>query len=151
MCLSAHQNPEGSGDLLGPKSLGSPKCQEHSGPSRIVTSDNPEHFSAIIKPYIDSSDSKEGGSYSFAQWPLVKVVRLYIKSELLKDGIVLVDLPGSMDTNAARGAIAETYQKDLSVTCVVATTSQAASDKPVSTVLYFHIVVVLIISRPRTC
>ena len=48
------------------------------------------------------------------------------------DGIILVDLPGSMDTNSSRSAVAENYEKNLTVTCVVAPTARAASDKPVS-------------------
>ena len=91
-----------------------------------------EEFSSAIKPYIDSTSSKEGGGKSFAQWPLVKVVRLIVKSRILKDGIILVDLPGSMDTNYSRSAVADNYQKNLTVTCVVAPTARAASDKPVS-------------------
>jgi len=100
-----------------------------------LASSSREEFSALIKPYIDSSNSKERGGKSFAQWPLVKVVRLFIKSSILKDGIVLVDLPGSMDTNAARGAIAENYTKNLTVSCICAPTQRAASDKPVSSLL----------------
>lgn len=96
---------------------------------------NREKFAALIKPFIDSSNSKQEGGKSFAQWPLVKVVYLQMKSRVLQEGIILVDLPGSMDTNAARGAIAETYQKNLSVTCVVAPTARAASDKPAQDLL----------------
>lgn len=105
------------------------------GKSTTIKSATLEDFSAAIKPYIDSSNSQEQGGRSFAQWPLVKVVHLYLKSKILKDGIVLVDLPGSMDTNSARGAIAENYQKNLSVTCVVAPTARAASDKPAQDLL----------------
>lgn len=106
------------------------------GESKIIHSGNLQDFGDAIKPYIDSSDSKEdGGTYSFAQWPLVKLVRLQVKAEVLETGIVLVDLPGSMDTNVARGALAATYTKNLTVSCVVSPTSRAASDKPVSSFL----------------
>jgi hypothetical protein len=40
-----------------------------------------------------------------------------------------------MDTNAARRAIAESYQKDLTITCVVAPTERASSDKPAQDLL----------------
>ena len=115
--------------------LDHPNVKNILGKPKSIVMDNLEGFSAAIKPYIDSSNSKEDSGKSFAQWPLVKVVRLYVKSQILKDGIVLVDLPGSMDTNAARGAIAENYQKNLSVTCVVAPTQRAASDKPAQELL----------------
>jgi hypothetical protein len=115
--------------------LDHPNVKNILGKSKIIESSNLEDFSAAIKPYINSSNSKEDGGESFAHWPLVKVVQLYMKSRILKDGIMLVDLPGSMDTNAARGAIAENYHKNLSLTCVVAPTARASSDKPAQDLL----------------
>ncbi len=109
-----------------------PNVRNILGKAVDITCKDRKDFAFKIKPYIDSSKSKEGGGTLFAQWPLVKLVRLYIKAPILKNGIVLVDLPGCMDTNAARGAIAANYQKNLSVTCVVAQTERAVSDKPVS-------------------
>ncbi|QSZ37378.1 hypothetical protein DSL72_009476 [Monilinia vaccinii-corymbosi] len=104
--------------------------------SKTIKADNILGFADAIKPYIDSNNSKEEGSTSaFAQWPLVKLVRLQIKAEVLQTGIVLVDLPGSMDTNAARGAVAATYTKNLTVSCVVSPISRAASDKPAQDLL----------------
>ncbi|TGO76446.1 hypothetical protein BELL_0155g00120 [Botrytis elliptica] len=106
------------------------------GQSKTIKSDDLLKFADSIKPYIDSSNSKEdNGTYEFAQWPLVKLVRLQIKAEVLKTGIVLVDLPGSLDTNAARGALAATYTKNLTLSCVVSPTSRAASDKPAQDLL----------------
>jgi hypothetical protein len=110
-----------------------PNVKNILGQSKWITNKSLEEFAPAIKPYIDSSDSKEGnGGRSFAQWPLVKLVRLLVKSRILMDGIILVDLPGSMDTNSSRSAVAENYEKNLTVTCVVAPTARAASDKPVS-------------------
>ena len=112
--------------------LDHPNVKGILGKSKVISDPTRDGFAAKIKPFIDSSNSKEEGGKLFAQWPLVKLVRILVKSEVLKHGIVLVDLPGSMDTNVARGAIAENYQKHLKVTCVVAPTQRAASDKPVS-------------------
>lgn len=44
-------------------------------------------------------------------WPLIKVVRIYVKSPALETGAVIVDLPGVHDANAARAAVAEGYMK----------------------------------------
>jgi hypothetical protein len=109
-----------------------PNVKNILGQSKWISNKSLEEFASAIKPYIDSSTSKEGSGKSFAQWPLVKLVRLLVKSRILMDGIILVDLPGSMDTNTSRSAVAENYQKNLTVTCVVAPTARAASDKPVS-------------------
>ncbi|KAM3065028.1 hypothetical protein ACMFMF_011498 [Clarireedia jacksonii] len=93
-------------------------------------------FSDAISRYLDSNDSKEDpDSNSFAQWPLVKVVRLEVKADVLKGGVVLVDLPGTMDTNLARGALAASYSKKLTVSCVVSPTERAATDKPAQELL----------------
>ncbi|EKD14365.1 uncharacterized protein L3040_008278 [Drepanopeziza brunnea f. sp. 'multigermtubi'] len=116
--------------------LNHPNIKDVLGKTRHIVKETLDEFAAAIKPYIDSSKSKQGGGkQSFAHWPLVKLVQLWVKSTILQHGIVLVDLPGSMDTNAARGAIAETYQKNLSVNCVVAPTTRAASDKPAQDLL----------------
>ena len=69
--------------------LDHPNIKSVLGTSKFFNSGSREEFSTLIKPYIDSSNSKEGGSgKSFAQWPLVKLVSLQIKSPILKDGIV---------------------------------------------------------------
>jgi hypothetical protein len=116
-----------------PQLLADPQVRSLLGEKVSIYESDRQIFATQFKSYIDSTTSKEKGGRSFAQWPLVKCVNLYIKSRILEHGIVLVDLPGSMDTNAARGAIADNYQKALSVTCVVAKTDRASSDKPVGT------------------
>ncbi|CAG8948939.1 hypothetical protein HYFRA_00002066 [Hymenoscyphus fraxineus] len=105
------------------------------GKSLVLTSAKREEFSKMIKPYISSVLSKGDNGAMYAQWPLVKLVKVYVRSPLLQDGIVLVDLPGSMDTNAARGAIAAEYQKNLTINCIVAPIQRAATDKPAQELL----------------
>lgn len=110
-----------------------PNIKPILGKTQYYTSESLEVFAGLIKPFIDSSTSKGKKAQSyFAQWPLVKMVFLEVKSHILEDGVCLVDLPGSQDTNAARGAIAEEFQRKLSVSCIVAPTTRASSDKPVS-------------------
>lgn len=68
-------------------------------------------FSKQIRQYIVSSTAGK----KFSPWPLVKIARIYVKSPVLRDGLVLVDIPGSMDTNAARNALARSYpEKSIS-------------------------------------
>jgi hypothetical protein len=109
------------------------------GQSKTIKSSSLRKFSESISHYLDSSDSKENNdSNSFAQWPLVKVVRIEVKANVLRGGIILVDLPGTMDTNIARGSLAASYSKNLTVSCVVSPTERAATDKPVSFILSTH-------------
>ena len=44
-------------------------------------------------------------------WPLIKVVKIYTKSDALSTGAMVVDLPGVHDSNAARSAVAQNYMK----------------------------------------
>lgn len=62
-------------------------------------------------------------------WPLIRVVRLYVKAKALSTGAVLVDLPGFHDANAARAAVAERYIKDCTGLFVVAPINRAVDDK----------------------
>lgn len=58
-----------------------------------VYSSDADTFASEVKPYLDSTPTLEG----FTAWPLIEEVRIYVKSDILKDGIVLVDLPGLSD------------------------------------------------------
>jgi len=67
-----------------------------------------------------------------ASWPLVSVVRLYVASEILRDGLVLVDVPGVLDSNTARAIRAKKYIQECSAVCIVAPAIRAASDVTLS-------------------
>ena len=62
-------------------------------------------------------------------WPLVKVVKIYVKAPVLKFGVVFVDLPGAQDSNAARSAVAANYIKQCSNIWVFSDIVRAATDK----------------------
>lgn len=82
-------------------------------------------FSEKIQRYLDSSQSEmevarpEGWAQKMSLWPLIKMVKLYVKADILKCGIVLVDLPGLSDVVGARARLAEEYYGKLAVTMVV--------------------------------
>ena len=106
------------------------KLMKHSNVQNLgkeldFTGTNLKDFSSQIRQYIVSSV----GDKKFAPWPLVKIAQIYVKSQILKDGLVLVDIPGSMDTNAARNSLAQTYQRDLSVNCILTASKRATSDQ----------------------
>jgi GTPase SAR1 family protein len=86
-------------------------------------------FARDIKKYIESSKPKQGDKAAISLWPLVKVVRIYVKSDILRCGIILVDLPGSHDTSAARVAVADNYRKNLTASVVCAPAVRAGSDR----------------------
>lgn len=61
-------------------------------------------------------------------WPLISVVRLYVASEVLRGGLVLVDVPGILDSNTARATRAKQYIQECSAICIVAPAIRAGSD-----------------------
>ena len=48
------------------------------------------------------------------------MVRLFTKSKCLRNGAILVDLPGVQDANTARARVAEGYMKQCSALWIVA-------------------------------
>lgn len=86
-------------------------------------------FAEKIRKYIDSTP-RLGARRSKAApyWPLVKVVRIFTKSPVLRTGLVLVDLPGSGDSNAARVMVAQSYMDQVSAICIVADIKRALTN-----------------------
>ena len=95
-------------------------------------SDCLESFASVVKNYIEANSAKDEAACPTARisvWPLVKVVKIFTKADLLRRGITLVDLPGNLDTSAARVAVTENYRRNLTMTVVVAPAVRASSDK----------------------
>ncbi|KAL8683181.1 MAG: hypothetical protein Q9186_000793 [Xanthomendoza sp. 1 TL-2023] len=68
-------------------------------------------------------------------WPLIKVVRLYVKAPVLSTGAVIVDLPGVHDSNVARAAVSDGYMKQTTGLWIVAPITRAVDDKAAKTLL----------------
>ncbi|KAL2062154.1 hypothetical protein VTL71DRAFT_6420 [Oculimacula yallundae] len=117
------------------KKTSAEKLLSHEEVNRIldvktnIRSANLQHFSDEIKRYIEANSQGKEGSQKISVWPLVKLVRIYTKADILKPGIILVDLPGNLDTSAARVAVTEEHKKKLTLSVVVAPAVRASSDK----------------------
>ncbi|KAK0743019.1 hypothetical protein B0T18DRAFT_467953 [Schizothecium vesticola] len=91
-------------------------------------------FSEKIQRYLDSSQSemevarRKGWAQKMSLWPLIKMVKLYVKADILKSSIVLVDLPGLSDVVGARAQLAEEYYGKLDVTMVVTPVVRGADE-----------------------
>lgn len=103
-------------------------------------------FFKRLQQYIDSKekptnstarpgDKKNQVNQDKELWPLIKVVRLFVKSPPLSTGSVLVDLPGVQDSNAARAAVAENYLKQTTGLWIVAPITRAVDDKAARSLL----------------
>ncbi|KAI1637729.1 hypothetical protein F4809DRAFT_660792 [Biscogniauxia mediterranea] len=95
-------------------------------------------LSEKIKPYMDSTSMAHATSgMEFAAWPLIDEVQIFVKSDILKNGVVLVDLPGTGDSVESRAAVAERYYTKLAATMIITPISRAA-DESTSVKLMSH-------------
>ncbi|CRK33747.1 hypothetical protein BN1708_006122 [Verticillium longisporum] len=84
------------------------------GTTKSLHDSDPEKLSRQVRPYLDSTihnHGKEGKQ--FAAWPLVKQVRQFLRVDILKNGISLVDLPGLGDMVQSRAAVAQQFYEKL--------------------------------------
>lgn len=93
-----------------------------------ISDSKAKSFSQQINSYIDSNN-KQASSKGISYWPLVRCVRIYTKAEILRHGLVLVDLPGLGDSNTGRTQVTENYVKNLTYVWVVADIVRAIDDQ----------------------
>jgi len=103
------------------------------GSKKTVYGPDQKIFAREVKPYLDSTKKEGKGvsgttNKSMALWPLIDSVDLYVKSPILKGGLVLVDLPGLSDVVAGRAAVARKYYDKLAVAVVVTPCVRAADE-----------------------
>lgn len=90
-----------------------------------VSSNNEEELRSALRPYVGSS----GRNTPMVLWPLVELVEVFVKADILRGGIVLVDLPGEMDALEARSQIARKYYNKLDQLMVVTPGDRAADNR----------------------
>ncbi|KXX76645.1 Nuclear GTPase SLIP-GC [Madurella mycetomatis] len=73
--------------------------------------------------------SERGSNQRPAVWPYIKKISVFLKAHVLSKGLILVDLPGLRDLNAARRKITERYllrcNEIFAVCCIDRATSDA--------------------------
>ncbi|KAI0025028.1 hypothetical protein F4780DRAFT_490832 [Xylariomycetidae sp. FL0641] len=103
------------------------------GTTKTLHKPNAKSLHAVIQRYVDSKEkskqSSSGPEQEREYWPLIKVVRIRTKADVLSTGAILVDLPGVADSNAARAAIAGKYIEKCDAIWVVASIVRAIDDK----------------------
>ena len=100
-------------------------------------------FYRKLQSFVDSKEKSTGNKdkdkkkerKEMEVWPLIRVVRIYVKSRALATGAVIVDLPGVHDANAARAAVAEGYMKQCTGLWIVAPINRAVDDKAAKSLL----------------
>ncbi|KAK2605099.1 hypothetical protein N8I77_007970 [Diaporthe amygdali] len=103
------------------------------GKTRKISCKNAGDLYKAIRSYLDSNKDTKGGpeveEEEMAYWPLIKVVRVYTRASILKQGICLVDLPGIQDANVARSAVATKCMAECSAVWVAAPIKRAVDDE----------------------
>ncbi|KAL9124079.1 MAG: hypothetical protein Q9217_006557 [Psora testacea] len=113
------------------------------GSSRDIQETDSLMFYRKLQSYVDSKEKSTGKKDKAGKkdkterefWPLIRVVRLYVRSPTLATGAVIVDLPGVHDANAARAAVAESYMKQCTGLWIVAPINRAVDDKAAKSLL----------------
>lgn len=98
------------------------------GTTVAITESNLDIFITKIKPLLDSTPANHGGK-TMMLWPLIERATIYLKSDFLKNGIQLVDLPGLGDAVQCRSRVAEQFTKYLDITAVVTPAHRATEEK----------------------
>ena len=100
------------------------------GGQQVIDETDARVFHEKLKSFVDSGEKTEDESRTPTRrlWPLIKRVRVFIRHDVLADGVTLVDLPGGHDANAARAKIAEEYAVNCSGYLVVSQINRAADN-----------------------
>ncbi|KAF7543436.1 hypothetical protein G7Z17_g10738 [Cylindrodendrum hubeiense] len=97
--------------------------------TRHLFSSEPQDLSYEIKPFLDSTARDYGGGCVFSAWPLVQMVNIFVKADILKTGISLVDLPGCGDAVESRAEVARKFKEKLNVRMVASSILRATDEK----------------------
>jgi hypothetical protein len=130
-----------------------PSVRNFFGTTKRIASATSEEFLSLLQRFIDSKEKSPGKKKdpdAIEFWPLIKVVKIFVRSPILKSGLVLVDLvsdphlsasvsiltddsAGVQDSNAARSAVASSYIKECSGLWVVAPITRGRMTRSLNT------------------
>ncbi|KAK7605646.1 hypothetical protein JOL62DRAFT_633531 [Phyllosticta paracitricarpa] len=89
-------------------------------------------LSDLIKPFLAFNKSNlQSEDPQPSLWPMVKVVRVFCDSRILRQGIVLTDLPGTGDTNRTRMASTNEYIRKVDYTVVVSEIKRSETNESI--------------------
>ncbi|KAF3315541.1 hypothetical protein TWF173_003456 [Orbilia oligospora] len=103
---------------------------------RVIESNNDSEFVDEVSKVVSAKNGSGGDEPEL--WPLVKVVKIYLDSDVLRTGAVLVDLPGIQDSNAARTSVANEYLEKADRVIIVSRLSRALDRKPTANLAKAH-------------
>lgn len=103
----------------------------HLGKEIQVHSGNGIELRKQISDYVATGSDRSGSQI----WPLVKMVRIFGPWKMLSKGLVLVDLPGLGDSNAARNGVVDAFVDACDGVMIVSRIHRAKDDQVVKDLL----------------
>lgn len=94
-----------------------------------LTAKTPKNLLKLLRPFVSGTEADA------KFWPLVECVDIYVPSELLRGGLILVDLPGELDATEARSDVAKKYYAKLDGLMVITPCDRAADNKTATDML----------------
>ncbi|RPA80572.1 hypothetical protein BJ508DRAFT_128620 [Ascobolus immersus RN42] len=92
-----------------------------------IRANTAKQFTSEIAQYVSSGGAVKDEPQT---WPLLRAVHLFVRIPLLACGAVIVDLPGSHDSNEARNIVADRFWNECTHFLVAAECKRAASNGP---------------------
>ncbi|KAI4944142.1 hypothetical protein J4E91_008997 [Alternaria rosae] len=96
-------------------------CFESSTPENLI-----EMFHPFTKEVTNASF--HGKPLTCSPWPFVKIVRVFLKSPILQQNVIIADVPGGADVNYFRRDTADRYLQSCQMTIVVAKIDRITND-----------------------
>lgn len=93
-----------------------------------------EDCSAHLMPLTSDQNQSEEPTEEPSKWPYIRKVKVFLKAYILSKGLVLVDLPGLRDLNAARRDITDRYLVEIKDIFAVCPIGRATTDASVMSV-----------------
>ncbi|KAJ7724281.1 hypothetical protein B0H16DRAFT_1895589 [Mycena metata] len=116
--------------------LNDPVVQDYLGQTKIFAAQKDVNFQKELEQFLASALA---GSDTRVFWPLVKIVKIMGRFDVLSTGITLVDLPGHGDVDNTRDTMANEYLKTADAICLVAGITRAKDDRDIHAYLQKHL------------
>ncbi|KAJ7168425.1 hypothetical protein C8R46DRAFT_234194 [Mycena filopes] len=116
--------------------LNDPVVSEKLGQQQLFVAKEDVNFQKELEQFLASALA---GSETRAFWPLVKIVKIMGRFDVLSTGITLVDLPGHGDADNSRDGMANEYLKTADAICLVAGITRAKDDRDIHHHLHKHL------------
>lgn len=99
--------------------------------TRQIGANTAKNFLKEVRPYVGNTKKK----LETLLWPLVEIVDIYVDAPVLRNGVVLVDLPGESDALESRAQVAKNYYNKLDRLMIVTPSDRACDNQTAAELL----------------